>query len=235
MSRFSFLLFVFLLSGCQTYGAGDAPLRSSGFSIGDVVKGDVDQVAEITVRQSKQYLRLLAEKLYRRNPDQLRRGGYAAGPEEVAAWLVEQRRPSMHVQWGNKRAGDLIRLGFSPDFEGDRVATLIFGLRSMMEDAYGSDGEFYLNHQYDPQKIYYLARNIEIAAWRLKSVREPSGRPLLLSVGEDDEGVLNTSYERLAGKLVALHDHFAQVIADTNNRVIKNVIQGVASAAFFPI
>jgi len=44
-----------------------------------------------------------------------------------------------------------------------------------------------------------------------------------------------TEGERLVGKLVALQDHFAQIVADTSNRRSKNVIQSVASAVFFPI
>ena len=39
----------------------------------------------------------------------------------------------------------------------------------------------------------------------------------------------------LAGKLVALQDLMAKVVADGSNRQIKNVIQRVTSAVFFPI
>ena len=66
--------------------------------------------------------------------------------------------------------------------------------------------------------------------------REPNdGSLFLLSVGDDTNGVTNASYERVFGKLIGLQDHFAHVIADTTNRRIKNVVQGVASAVFFPI
>ncbi len=115
------------------------------------------------------------------------------------------------------------------------MAALIYGLRTMLVDAYGGEREFYLAHEYDPQKIYYLARNIEIAAWRLRSKRDPDGHLYLLSIGRDAQGVVNTSFERLVGKLIALQDRFAQIVADTSNRRIKNVIQSVASAVFFPI
>ncbi len=235
MRAFNLLLVVLVLSGCQIHSLERTGLTSSEFRVEDVVKGDIDQVAEVTVRQSHAYLRLLADKLYRRNPDQLQLAGKGVEREVVVSWLLGEPPAALQAQWQGKRAAELIVLGFAEQYAGDRVAALVFGLRTMMADAYGGEKSFYLGHPYDPQKIYHLARNIEIAAWRLKSVRDGAGRPLLLSVGRDDRGVLNTSFERLVGKLVALHDHFAQVVADTGSRRIKNVIQSVASAVFFPI
>ena len=105
----------------------------------------------------------------------------------------------------------------------------------MQRDAYGGEYEFFLHHEFDPQKLYYLARNIEIASWRLRNKKWPDGRLFLLSSGADQNGVSNLSYERLFGKLIALQDHFAYVVADTTNRRIKNVVQSMATAVFFPI
>jgi len=200
-----------------------------------VAKSDIDLVAEITVHQSHDYLRSLARKLYRRNPGELRRGGYVVEADTAVARLMGDPGQAMRSQWQGRRAAALITRAFEADYAGDRVAALIYGLRSMLADAYGGEQQFYLSHQYDPQKIYYLARNIEIAAWRLRSKRDQNGRLYLLSIGEDANGVINASFERLVGKLVALQDHFAQIVADTSNRRIKNVIQSVASAVFFPI
>ena len=223
------------LVACAGGTQRDTPLKARGFNLSDMVKGDIDQVAEITVQQSRGYLRLLALKLYRRNPEQLRRGGYVAEPEVVVSRLMSQPSRRMLAQWQGRRAAALISLGFEEDYTGDRVAALIYGLRSMLADAYGGEEDFYLYDQYDPQKIYFLARNIEIAAWRLKGLRDASGRPYLLSNGLDNEGTINASFERLIGKLIALQDHFAQIVAETTNRQIKNVIQGMASVVFFPI
>lgn len=235
MKRFNGLLILLLLAGCQTDASRDVPLRSSDFRIDDVAKGDIDLVAEVTVRQSRDYLRSLAEKLYRRNPAELRRGRPHADIDAVVSQLLAQPGRVLRTQWQGKRSADLITLAFEADYPGDRVAALVYGLRSMLADAYGGEGGFYLSHQYDPQKIYYLARNVEIAAWRLKSKRDAGGRLYLLSTGQDAQGVVNTSFDRLIGKLIALQDHFAQIVADTSNRRIKNVIQSVASAVFFPI
>lgn len=208
-------------------------MKVRDFRMQDVAKGDIDMVAEITVRQHRRYLRELAEKLYRRNPDQLRRG---LGERAAAVRALLGSPPRrLSAQWQNRRGGDLITLALSAEFRGDRVAAFVYGLRSMGIAAYGGEGDFYLSHDYDPQKIYYLARNIEIAAWRLRAARTAGGPPVLLSGGAGPDGTFNASYERLFGKLVALHDHFAQVVAEAGNRRIKNVIQSVASAVFFPI
>jgi hypothetical protein len=210
-------------------------VRQTGFRIDDLAKSDIDLVAETTVRQSLDYLQQLAAKLYKRNPAQLRRGGYAGDADAAAMRLMGVPGKAMRARWQGRRSADLINLGFEEDYGGDRVATLIYGLRTMLSDAYGGEQGFYLNHEYDPQKVYYLARNLEIADWRLRNSRDAQGRLYLLSVGLDGNGVVNASFERLIGKLVALQDHFAQVVADTSNRRIKNVIQSVATAVFFPI
>jgi hypothetical protein len=221
-----------LLVGCQSTPSADDPVKPSGFELRNVVKGDTDLVAEISVRQARDYLRELARKLYLRNPNQLLRAGRTEldVPHAVDRLFAT---PAVVPQLQGKRSADAILLAFDESFEGDRVAAFIYGLRSMTADAYGGEGEFYLSNEYDAQKLYYLARNVEIADWRLRSKRDVEGRLFLQSSIAD--GDVNLSFERLFGKLIGLHDQFAQVVADINDRRIKNVIQGVASAVFFPI
>lgn len=45
----------------------------------------------------------------------------------------------------------------------------------------------------------------------------------------------NISLERLFGKLIALQDSLALVIADGNNRRIKNAVNNIATAVFVPL
>jgi len=220
------------LVGCQGMPREGGPAARE-FRWRDLAKSDIDLVAEVTLRQHRAYLRELADKLYRRNPTQLRRG--VGDREEALRQILGRPGRGMLAQWRERRGARLVELALSKGFEGDRVAAFVYGLRSMAVAAYGSEDEFFLSDEYDPQKIYHLARNLEIAAWRLRAARDASGRALLLSVGIDAGGEVNASYERLFGKLIALHDHFAQVVADSTHRRIKNVIQGVASAVFFPL
>lgn len=68
------LLLALLLSGCGSGTARDEPVRARSFHIGNLVKADVDMVAEVNVQQSIGYLKELARKLYVRNPNQVSRG-----------------------------------------------------------------------------------------------------------------------------------------------------------------
>lgn len=225
------LLVFCVLAGCQSQlQRPDVQAREFGF--GDLAKGDVDMVAEVNVRHSIDYLRELARKLYVRNPNQLPRGGHASHAAAMQA-LFGVRRLDHYPGLGGRRSSAAIHLAFDEAFAGDRVAALVEGMRTMLLDAYGGKAEFYLHDSLDPQKLYHLARNFEIAFWKLGHDRDHAGRLYLLSNALEGSGDL--SFERLAGKLIGLQDHMAQVVADTTNRRIKNVIQGVATAVFFPI
>ena len=93
---------------------------------------------------------------------------------------------------------------------------------------------FYLTDTLDPQKLYNSARNIEIAAWKLANAHNPRGEPLLLS--NDTAGdVRNLSFEREFGKMIAYQDVMAQIAAQRTNRMIRRVVQSLATAVFLPI
>lgn len=226
------LCVLFLLSACNAAAPKDRPVKSDEFQFKNIAKTDIDMVAEVSVRHSMQYLRELARKLYLRNPESIRRAGFAGSHEIDAAvdGLFAFGAKSI-----TQRSAAAITLALQTEYGGDRVAALIYGMRTMLFDAYGGEGEFYILHTYDPQKLYYLARNFEIAFWRLRNTRDGQGNLLILSTGVDEQGILNLSFSSLFGKLVALQDHFAYVVADTTNRRIKNVMQGLIQAAFFPI
>ena len=117
---------------------------------------------------------------------------------------------------------------------GDRVATFVVGLRSMIHNAYSNKTEFFFFDELDPQKLYNSARNIEIAVWRLSNVRDKRGQ-LLLVTNSMNTGIANLSFERLFGKLVATQDTIALIISESSRRRIKNVIQRLATAVFLPI
>ncbi|MCB1722472.1 MAG: hypothetical protein KDJ39_02125 [Gammaproteobacteria bacterium] len=226
------LLLALLLSGCGSGTARDEPVRARSFHIGNLVKADVDMVAEVNVQQSIGYLKELARKLYVRNPNQVSRGGFASR-EQALMVLFQQGAAARFDGLRGARSSVAISLAFDEQYGGDRVAAFVYGMRTMLLDGYGGKREFYINDSLDPQKLYYLARNFEIAFWKLGHDRDAMGNFYLLSNSMVGSGDL--SFERIAGKLIGLQDHMAQVIADSSNRQIKNVIQSVASAVFFPI
>lgn len=226
------LLLIVTLAGCQSRPNRGDPVQSREFAINDLAKADVDMVAEVSVRHSLDYLRELARKLYVRNPNQVRRGGHLSTEAALNA-LFGARRLDRYPGLDGRRSAEAIALAFDTQFAGDRVAAFVEGMRTMLLDGYGGKHSFYLHDSLDPQKLHYLARNFEIAFWKLGHDRDADGRLLLLSNALEGSGDL--SFERIAGKLIGLQDHMAQVIADSTNRQIKNVIQSVASAVFFPI
>lgn len=226
---------VLLLAACQGQPVREGTLPSREFTLSDMAKGDIDMVAEVSFRHTEDYLRELAQKLYRRNPNQLLRAHGGPLVREQALQRLFEPGGGERSQLGGRVGAEAIALAFDDSFCGDRVAALVAGLRDMSRSAYGGNGEFFLPHRFDPQKLYFLARNFEIASWRLRTKRQADGRLFLLSTGQGADGTANTSFERLFGKMIAVQDHLAGVIADTTNRQIKNVIQGVASAVFFPL
>jgi hypothetical protein len=100
--------------------------------------------------------------------------------------------------------------------------------------AYNEKTEFYLTDQFDPQKLYNSARNIEIAAWKLANARDARGEPLLLS-NEIAGDARNLSFEREFGKMIAYQDVMAQIAAQRTNRIIRRAVQTLATAVFLPI
>lgn len=231
--RWMLLILPLLLIGCGSAPDRNSPIKTRQFQMDDIAKSDVDMVAEIQIRFSMEHLRELMEKLYRRNPREWRKGG-AASLERAVDRVFGIGRTGHFPELQQKRGTDAVMLTFDEDYRGDRVLAFIEGLRGMILAAHNDKQTFYLTDELDPQKLYNAARNIEIATWKLGHTRDSAGRLFLVSnqmVGP----VINLSYERLFGKLIALQDGMARIVAQSSNRRIKTIIQSVASAVFMPI
>jgi len=135
---------------------------------------------------------------------------------------------------GDHRGSDAIMLALKPEYSGDRVFAFGVGLASTVFLSYDGKTAFYLTDSLDPQKLYNSARNIEIAAWKLANARNARGEPLLVS-NEKTDDVANLSFEREFGKMIAYQDVMAEVAAQRTNRVIRRVVQTLATAVFLPI
>jgi hypothetical protein len=173
------------------------------------------------------------EKLYRRNPRELRKGD-SPTMDAALARAFDSRSRFRFAELDNLRGSDAIVLALKPDYAGDRVFAFGVGLASMIYLSYGGKTEFYLTDTLDPQKLYNCARNIEIAAWKLASAHDSQGEPLILS-NEIAGDVRNLSFEREFGKMIAYQDVMAQIAAQRTNRTIRRVVQSVATAVFLPI
>ncbi len=211
----------------------DGSSSQRSFSVSDLVKGDIDNVVEIHQQEILASLQTLTLKLYRRNPGEWRRAGFASAETATAAlfeplprWQIA--RPGL--QWETA-----LRDAWRPDYPGDRVRALMGGLLVMHMAAFDHRTEFYLLTEVDAQKLYNAARNTEAVAWKLSSARDALGRPVLLSNGFDGNGVANLSFEREFGKLIGIQDALAKVVEDKNKRAIRFGVVNVASMIFLPI
>jgi hypothetical protein len=238
----SFVVTICLMAGCTSTPSYPPTAPSTGhrpppqeapFSAGELLKSDIDAVAEVHLRESIASAKLLMEKLYRRNPRELRKSGDAT-PEAAVARAFDPRRAWRFSELSNARGIEALQLAFSPDFAGDRVFAFGVGLGSMITRAYDDKTQFYLTDSLDAQRLYNAARNIEIAAWKLANSRTVNGDLMLLS-NEMSGTAANLSFEREIGKLVAYQDALALVMAQRTNRNIRRVSQTLATAVFLPL
>lgn len=220
-----------LLTACAAIQA-DGPTRKP-FKLESVIKSDIDTVVEINLEIVQDHLRRLMVKLYKRNPRELAKSRHNTIPENIDR-LFARTDDWTFPELDGKTGIAALYLTFDDAYQGDRVFALMAGMTSMLMASYDYKTEFYLFDNLDAQKLYNSARNIEIAMWKLSNTLDARGYPYLLTNSRIYE-VPNLSYERLFGKLIATQDNLAVVIADKNNRVIKKVLQNMATAVFLPI
>ncbi len=227
------ITFTALLAGCTLPTHSGSKFSNRQFQIQDLAKSDVDLVLEMQLNYSMEYLKELMVKLYKRNPKELRKGGWVSRERALKEVFGIGRSREFPMLQG-KRSVDAMRLAFDDNYYGDRVLALMEGLRGMLLDSYNGKREFFLLDELDPQKLYNAARNIEIAAWKLNHDRDSQGQLFLIG-NETGGAVQNLSFERLLGKMIAVQDSTARFVSQSTNRRIKNVIQSIASAVFIPI
>ena len=243
-----------VVMGCQPVSSS---VKNKPFTIDSVMKSDLHILVEIHQRQTLGYLRTLTEKLYRRNPRQLRKVAGATIEGRVAelfsSRLSEQRPDAAPGRLFSQPSGQpasqsdeldrtledtsgvkLLSQAFDEGYQDDRVLVLMAGMRNMVMAAYNNQRKFfYLDSPLDPQKFHNSARNVEIVIWRLSHERRSDGQAWLLSNALGPE--VNLSYERLFGKLIGQLDMMALMVAQQRNIQIKNLMTSVASVVFLPV
>lgn len=227
-----------LLAACANQ-TGTTPRKNNGtgFDPSQLAKTDVDRVAEAHQRAIFADLRVLTEKLYRRNPREWRKSGYA-NAEAAVARIFEGMHEWQFAELEGKRGTDAIHLAFRPEYQGDRVLAFVAGLGSMMQTAFHDKTEFFLLDDLEPQGLYNAARNVEIAVWKLSNARDLQGNLILLSNegGSVNSGTAaNLSFEREFGKIIGNLDLLSTIIADKDNRTVVKILQNLATAVFLPI
>lgn len=220
-----------LLAGCAANrpSGGKSP---PAFTPAQFIKTDIDRIAEAHQRELQATLRLLTEKLYRRNPKEWEKGGWAR-PEDPVERLFGKRHNWHFAELDGKFGTDAVQLSLRPDYGGDRVFAFSAGLGGMLLAAFNERYEFYMTDDLNPQKLYNAARNVEIAVWKLSHDRAADRGLLLLS--NDSEPIPNLSFEREFGKIIGNLDLLSNIIVDKNNRTVARVVQSMATAVFLPV
>lgn len=221
-----------LLAACA--GGGTTPGKpAAGFDPAQLAKSDIDRVAEAHQREIFANLKLLTEKLYRRNPRELKKSSQT-NLEAGVARIFEGRHEWKFAELKGRRDTDAIHLAFRDDYTGDRVLAFAAGVGSMIQTAFHDKTEFYVLDDLDPQGLYNAARNVEIAVWKLSNARDARGEFYLLS-NEAAGSAPNLSFEREFGKMIGSLDILSKIAADKTNRTVVKVIQSLATSVFLPI
>lgn len=221
--RILLLLAVLSLSACASNGS---------FAPGQLAKTDIDRVVEAQRREVFASLKLLAEKLYRRNPREWRKDGHASA-EAAVDRLFDPKLAWRLPMLDGRRGVEAVVAAFREDFRGDRIAALVGGLGGMLDAAFEGRTEFFVLDDVDPQKLYNSARNVEIAVWKLGHARDAEGNLLLLS--NEMMPAQNLSFEREFGKIIGHLDLLSKIVADKTNRTIVKMVQNLATAIFLPV
>jgi len=225
------------LAGCAATPAPRGEVRVAPTASSELAQSDVNRMATLGMRANLDSLLSLADKLYRRNPREWRKGG-AASREEALERLrlaVDARQPWPAL--AGRRDIAALALALSPEFAGDRVAGFIAATADMIVTAHGGKTEFYLLDGLDAQALYNAARNVEIAVWMLAQRRDAAGQPLLLADEIGPQG-RNLSFEREFGKVVARLDLLAQVSAEKYRRAVVSYVQNLLGGSllqFLPV
>lgn len=225
------------LLGCAATPAPRGEVPTTATTAAELAQSDVNRMATLGMRANLDSLLLLAEKLYRRNPREWRKGG-AASREQALTQLrlaVEQRQPWPSLMGRSDIAA--LALALSPEFAGDRVAAFIAATADMLVAAHGGKTAFFLIDGLDAQSLHNAARNVEIAVWMLGQRRDGVGQPLLLADEIGPQG-RNLSFEREFGKIVARLDLLAAVSAEKYRRAVVSYVQNLLGGSllqFLPV
>lgn len=213
----------------------EVPLQQDRSTINQLGKSDFDRMADVEVRENTESLRTLMLKLYKRNPLELKKS--TSDPaEKMVSWIFDgsMQHQFLFSEINNLQGTDAIFLTFKPEYSGDRVLPFIVGLHTMLLRAHNDKTDFYLTDSIDPQRVYNVARNFEIAAWKLSNARKLDGTLFLLT-NEMNESEKNLSFEREFGKMIGRTDLYAISLAEKSQRFISRVMQNLATAVFLPI
>jgi hypothetical protein len=228
-----FLLFlIFNLFSCTSGLKSKKGDEYDKTSVNQFGKNDFDRMADLEFRENMDSLELLMLKLYKRNPSQLKKST-SDNAELMVKWVFHGDHNNSFKEIQNKKDIDALNLVWDNSFKGDRVLALIVGLKTMLLESHEGKSDFYLFDKIDPQKIYNVARNIEVVVWKLSTKKDMDNNYFLIT-NSLDETNQNLSFEREFGKIIGRTDYFAYTLSEKTARTITRVFQSVTTRLFLP-
>jgi len=209
-------------------------VSNTPFQVKDIAKTPVDMITDIHLDRITRLLKQLTIKLYKINPFELTKAEESGiTRKQRVDQIFSCPATTPFKQLDGKKGAKAMLLGFDETYRGDRIFAVMYGLYTMILASYENQCEFFALDQLDQQKLYNSARNIEILVWRLKTRCKETGKPLLIT-NETHGEIENLSFERLFGKMIAIQDMMALIVADQSNRIITKVIH-TAGMFFLPV
>ena len=205
---------------------------SSNFSVETLAKSNINMVSDIHIDQTLTLLKTLTKKLYKMNPGELTKTPGATISSRISDIFKCPAPPPEPALLG-RRSTQAMLAGLEPDYEGDRVYAVMYGLFTMLHMAYNNKCDLFMLDFLIAQNFYNSARNIEILVWRLKTRHTSTGR-LCLTTNTFEGDISNLSFERIFGKLIALSDSMALIIAERGDRLVKQAVH-IAGMSFLPV
>ena len=195
-------------------------------------QSDVNRMATLSIQANLQSLYLLMDKLYRRNPQEWRKGGFDSRDQAMKAVKAAIEKAEPWPDLMDQRDIDGMSMALAPEFAGDRVAAFTWATADMLITAYGGRTTLYMIHGLDAQTVFNASRNLEVANWMLTHRKLANGQPMLLT-NEINANERNLSFEREFGKMIARNDLMSEVVSEKYRRAVIGYVQGLAGGSLF--
>lgn len=235
---------LFLLAACSTATpkVGSGP-QGEAMSMDQIAQTDFNRTVTMAMRDNLNSLYKIQEKLYKRNPNQLKKN-FALNNEDLSREELIKKITDANIKAienATPPSGltslqdiEILSVSLNPDYQGDRVAAFIFGMADMILTAHNNKSRFYAIDNLDAVLIYNAARNVEVAAWMINNRRDANGNLLLLS-NEMSGDIVNISFEREFGQIIARLDLVSNLLDENLRRVGINYVQNLLFFTFLPV
>ena len=131
-----------LQGGCTSTPATRGKVPERDMQAQEWGQSDVNRMATLSMRANLQSLYVLMDKLYRRNPQEWRKGGFDNREAAMKAVreAIENQQPWPELLDQRDIAG--MSMALAPEFAGDRVAAFTWATADMLITAYGGRTTF---------------------------------------------------------------------------------------------